>query len=124
MLFYQLFKKLTKGICGKTQCYIIFVTMRIFIAIFFFLLLSTQLIPVKEVGKNLWSQTMAEEEVTPQNLVHKLQPINRLWYHDFTTSTDQFDQKNQQFFIIVDEALIKCFHLEVLTQPPNYFSLA
>lgn len=98
--------------------------MRILIAIFFFLLLSTQLIPVKEVGKSLWSQTMAEEEVTPQNLVHKLQPINRLWYLDYTISTDQFDQKNQQSFIIVDEALIKCFHLEVLIQPPDLPSLA
>lgn len=94
--------------------------MRILISIFFFLLLSTQLIPVKEVGKNLWSQTTAEEEVTPQNLVHKLQPIfNKFWYLDFSGSVDQFDSKNKQTFIIVDEALIKCYHLEVLTQPPN-----
>ncbi len=76
--------------------------------------------PVKEVGKMLWSQTTSEEEVTPQGLVQQLQPVfNKLWYLDFSGSADQFDSKNNQTFIIVDEALIKCFHLEVLTQPPN-----
>lgn len=94
--------------------------MRILIAIFFFLTLSTQIIPVKQVGKVLWSQTAAEEEVAPQTLVHKLQPIfNRFWYLDFTDAVDQLDSRTGQTFFIVDEALIKCFNLDVLTQPPN-----
>jgi hypothetical protein len=94
--------------------------MRILISIFFFLALSTQLLPLPEVGKVLWSQTTAEEEVTPQTLVSKLQPtFNRLWYLDFDDTVDQFNSKSNPSFIIVDEALIKCFHLEVLIQPPD-----
>ncbi|HLU16559.1 MAG TPA: hypothetical protein VKZ76_00765 [Edaphocola sp.] len=99
--------------------------MRIFYAIFFFCVLSTTLLPVEEVVKNLWSQTAAEEEVTPQQLTLKMQPTNnKLWYLDFSPSGDSFSSQSAPNFIIVDEALIKCYHLEVLTQPPNLTLLA
>lgn len=75
---------------------------------------------MKQVGKVLWGQVAAEEEVAPQTLVHKLQPIvNKFWYLDFTDVIDQFDSRISRTFFIVDEALIKCFHLDVLTQPPD-----
>ncbi len=95
--------------------------MKKLISILFFLILATQLIPAEHVAKNLWSQTTAEEEVTPQTLVKGLQPVlNKLWYLDFADDIDQFDTKNSHSFLIVDEALIKCYHLEVLIQPPDF----
>ena len=75
------------------------------------------------MGENLWNQTISEEEVHPH--VIKIKAINKLWYLDFAVNCDQFDTPSKNSFLTVDEALIKCFHLEVLIQPPNrnFFSI-
>ena len=69
--------------------------------------------------KNFFNQNNTEEEVHTHSVTAKLLPINRFWYLEFGKDVKNASNTHKAQFIIEDEALIKCFHLEVLTQPPN-----
>ena len=91
------------------------------IAIFLFLTLSVQLIPVQEVGRLLWGQTMTEEITHEINIKHSPALKDAFSHLGITLLSDASLCQN---YVIENEALIKCHHLEVLIQPPNSFLLS
>lgn len=95
--------------------------MRKIVAIFLFLLLSTQIMPIEIIGKMLWNQTVSEEEVHPPNAAKKLFDHKRFWYLDYYAAQKSKDLLQKEY-VIMDEALFKSHHLEVLIQPPDFLS--
>ena len=96
--------------------------MKKFLAIIFLTIFAFQVLPVKAIGKILWDGQMTEE-------VHEHGPCqkkmtgsdhDKFWYLHFITP-QHIEGKPQLSFkhAMRDEALIKCFHLEVPLQPPN-----
>lgn len=93
--------------------------MRKIAALIFLTIFSFQLLPVEMIGKILWSGQMTEE-VHEQSTFQKKMTQDKLWYLHFSDS-DFADHNNNDFkYALRAEALIKCYHLEVLLQPPNF----
>jgi hypothetical protein len=88
-------------------------------AILFLTIFSFQLLPVEMIGKILWSGQMTEE-VHEHSTFQKNMPQDKLWYLHFSDSDCSGQNKNDFKYAIRAEALIKCYHLEVLLQPPNF----
>lgn len=98
--------------------------MKKLLAILFLTMFSIQVIPVKEIGKLLCSGQMTEEVPHTCNdgqksawndEVHK-----KLWhYSPKELSRGQIAASYTSPSFEMDEALIKCLHLDVALQPPN-----
>lgn len=84
------------------------------------LILSVQMIPIKEVGCLLSGQTMTEElpvhEVNVKLGLTLENPHSNLLA--FLNAEGLFNDTNTEYFIS-DEHIHLCHHLEVLLQPPN-----
>ncbi len=97
--------------------------MRKVLSILFLTLFSFQLLPIKQIGKILWNGTMTEE-VHEHGPFHKKlagDDHNKSWYHCFSTALNIGSKHNADFeHAHRDEALIKCLHLDVPVQPPNF----
>jgi len=97
--------------------------MKQLLSIMFLTIFSFQIIPIKEIGKLLWSGQMTEEvhntcdnqKSSSNDEVHK-----KLWYHHYADHAGR-EMANRISFptFPIDEALIKCLHLDVALQPPN-----
>lgn len=96
--------------------------MKKFLAIIFLSIFAFQVLPVKAIGKILWDGQMTEE-------VHEHGPCqkkmtntdhDKFWYLHFV-ATPHIEKETKDCFdyVLQDEALIKCLHLEVPLQPPN-----
>ena len=99
-----------------------FAGVRKIIGIFLILVMSIQLLPVQEVGKLLWGQTMTEE--IPAHEIHvkgspavQTEPPNFL---DFLHSQLDANIKLAKLYYSFDENAYSLHHLEVLLQPPNF----
>jgi ABC-type dipeptide/oligopeptide/nickel transport system permease component len=99
--------------------------MKKLLAILLLLVFSIQVIPVKEIGELLCSGQMTEEVPHACNDSQQKSGIGdevhkKLWHYtsrDFLKS--QLDQSLTAPTFDMDEALIKCIHLDVALQPPN-----
>ncbi|WP_124635377.1 hypothetical protein [Taibaiella sp. KBW10] len=91
------------------------------LAIFLFFLLAIQLIPVRAVGDVISKQRISEEEVHHNNsyITDKDSAFNRFWYLHYGMQSENGGAQEKASYIILDEALIKVHHLEVLIQPPD-----
>lgn len=96
--------------------------MRKLLAILFFAVFSSLLLPIEDVGRMLWKGQLTEEinehgtskTSTPTN------EENKLWYHDYAAFSASPLGRNASFtHLMIEEALIKSHHPEVLLQPPN-----
>lgn len=83
--------------------------------------MSLQLIPIEEIGAMIFKQTMTEEVQE-----HAVSPIKALNEDKLSHKIEYSFPGSQSILVepdfsyhLQDEALIKCFHLEVLLQPPN-----
>lgn len=95
--------------------------MRKFLAILFLIIFSTQVLPVKSIGKVLCSG-QNNEEVQEHAPGSKLQFNfhDKYWYlHYLATKEVELVTTASTQYLLQDEALIKCFNLDVLLQPPN-----
>jgi len=97
--------------------------MKQLLSILFLTIFSFQIIPIKEIGKLLWSGQMTEEvhstcdnqKSSLNDEVHK-----KLWYHHYAHyASEELADKAAFPSFHIDEALIKCLHLDVALQPPN-----
>ncbi len=97
--------------------------MKKFLAILFLTIFTFQILPVKAIGKILWDSQLTEEVHEHGNCGKKMTNDNhdKLWYLHFLTATDVEDKSEIcHHYVLRDEALIKCLHLDVLIQPPNF----
>jgi len=92
--------------------------MRRLIAILFLTIFSLQLLPVETIGKILWNGQMTEE-VHEQGSFQKKMAPDKHWYLQFSAAQDRLAASDFKY-ALRDEALIKCYHLEVLLQPPKF----
>lgn len=92
---------------------------RVLLAIFMFLLLAVQLIPVKAVGDVISKQRISEEEVHGHHSYIATDKSNKFWYLNYGLHNEIATEQDKTCYIILDEALIKVHHLEVLIQPPD-----
>lgn len=97
--------------------------MRKLLAILFLGIFSSQLLPIEDVGRILWKGQLTEEinehgtskTATPSN------EENKLWYHGYAAfSASHLGEGPGSKHLMLEEALIKCHHPEVLLQPPNF----
>ncbi len=95
--------------------------MRKLLAILFLSIFTIQMLPIEAIGKILWNGQMTEE-VHENGHCHKKMTgeADKLWYLNFAPVVCHAPVFNGFHGIIRDEALIKCLHLEVPIQPPNF----
>jgi hypothetical protein len=91
------------------------------ISILFLLILSVQLLPVESIGSMIFKQSLTEE--VHEHSVNRINSLSedKLNHHfEFSfPGCEILSNAPEKNYHIKDEALIKCFHLEVLLQPPN-----
>lgn len=92
-------------------------------AILFLTIFTFMMLPLKQIGKMLWDNQMTEE-VHEHGPCHKKMANNdhdKFWYHHLF-STASIDDSNVICYKHASraEALIKCHHLDVPLQPPNF----
>ena len=70
----------------------------------------------------LWNNQMTEEVHDHVPLQKKINTNDhdKFWYLDFPSSKTVTESSPSYLHALRDEALIKCLHLEVLLQPPNF----
>lgn len=87
-----------------------------------FLLLAVQLVPAKVVSDILSKQRVSEEEVHHNHSYidsEKDSDLRKFWYLHYGLLSDVATSDAKMTYIIMDEALYKVHHLEVLIQPPD-----
>ncbi len=94
--------------------------MRKFLAILFLSLFTIQMLPLRAIGKILWSGQMTEEVHENGPCHKKMADPDKFWYLNYAPIGQSAPVFNGFNGIIRDEALIKCLHLEVPIQPPNH----
>ena len=102
--------------------------MKVFLASFFLLIFSMQVIPVKEIGKLLYKGVMTEErhetecgddmndiccKVKQDDPLPLLNPIHNDWFHIFIPDTEVLSN------LLVPDNLSKQYIPDILTPPPN-----
>lgn len=92
-------------------------------AILFLTIFTFMMLPVKQIGKMLWDSQMTEE-VHEHGPCHKKMTSNdhdKFWYHHlFSTASIEGSDAICYKHASRAEALIKCHHLDVPLQPPNF----
>lgn len=96
--------------------------MKKFIAVIFLTIFTMQLLPIKAIGKLLCSNQMTEEvhEESPLQKKMNTPDHDKFWYLDYPGTTSITESAPCYIHALRDEALIKCMHLDVLLQPPNF----
>jgi hypothetical protein len=92
------------------------------IAVIFLAIFTFQLLPLRAIGKLLCSNQMTEEvhEEVPFQKKMNTPDHDKFWYLDYPNTTLITQSSPCYINVLRDEALIKCMHLEVLLQPPNF----
>lgn len=96
--------------------------MKTALAILFLSIFSFQLLPVKEIGKLIASQSMAEEIHETGNFGNPIKEVKlkHSWLPNFLTpSKDNLHLLSHSKFALRAETLIIWFNNDVLLQPPN-----
>lgn len=96
--------------------------MRKFLAVICLTIFTIQLLPLRAIGKMLWNGQMTEE-VHECSAHHKKMNTNdhdKFWYLYLTAPLGVSEIAPCYRHALRDEALIKCMHLDVPLQPPNF----
>lgn len=93
-------------------------------AILFLTIFTLMMLPLKQIGKMLWDNQMTEE-VHEHGPCHKKMTNNndhdKFWYHHLFAPIRVEDSKIVCYkHASRPVALIKCHHLDVPLQPPNF----